>query len=154
MDIHPPRRTAVSIAALALTLVLALLLSCGKLKELQSPTDPGGGGPVDPSATFTRVQTEILTPTCATLGCHDTLAQQEQLVLIPSRSYAALVNVTSVQMPALKRVTPLDPANSYVYRKVTGTGITGERMPQGGAPLTEAQLALLRNWILRGAPND
>jgi hypothetical protein len=154
MDTHLRRRTAVSIAALALTLAFALLLSCGKLKEFPLPTDPGSGGPVDPTATFTRVQAEILTPTCATLGCHDTLAQQEQMVLTPSRAYAALLNVQSVQMPSLKRVTPMDPANSYVYRKVTGSGITGERMPQGGAPLNETQLALLRNWILRGAPND
>ena len=31
------------------------------------------------------------------------------------------------------RVAPVDPANSYLYRKITGAGITGDRMPQGGA---------------------
>ena len=32
-------------------------------------------------------------------------------------------------MPSLARVKPNDPANSYLYRKITGAGITGDRMP-------------------------
>jgi hypothetical protein len=57
-------------------------------------------------------------------------------------------------MPGLKRVTPSDVANSYLYRKITGAGITGDRMPQGGPYLTDAQTKLVRDWIRRGAPND
>ena len=33
-------------------------------------------------------------------------------------------------------------------------GITGDRMPQGGPYLTDAQTKLVRDWIRRGAPND
>lgn len=131
---------------------LLLLAGCG---ELITPTDPGvGGPPPDPTATFTRVQNEIFTPTCARLGCHDTIGQQSQLVLSTGRAYAATVNVASVEMPALLRVAPGDPANSYLYRKITGAGITGDRMPQALPPLTDAQIALVRDWIRRGAPND
>ena len=132
-----------------------LVAGCGQLKEL--PTDPGsgsGGDPIDQTATFTRVQTEVFTPTCARLGCHDTLGQQSQQVLTASRSYAAIVGVPSVEMPQLMRVAPNDPANSYLYRKITGAGITGDRMPQGGPYLSDAQLKLVRDWIRRGAPND
>jgi len=130
------------------------LFACGKLKEL--PTEPGGGNgePVDPTATFTRVQNEIFTPTCASLGCHDTLGQQSSQVLAPGLSYAQTVNRPSVEMPSLMRVVPGDPANSYLYRKITGAGITGDRMPQGGPFLTDAQTKLVRDWIRRGAPND
>ena len=137
-----------------LALAAALLLvSCGKLSEL--PTDPGSGGePVDPTATFTRVQNEIFTPTCAQLGCHDRLGHQESQILAPGSAYANTVNITSNQMPSLKRVMPGDPANSYLYRKITGAGITGDRMPQGAPPLTDAQIKLVRDWIRRGAPND
>ena len=49
---------------------------------------------------------------------------------------------------------PNDPANSYLYRKIAGAGITGDRMPQGGPYLTDAQTKLVRDWIRRGAPND
>ncbi len=129
-------------------------MSCGKLKEL--PTQPGGGGgePVDPTATFTRVQNEIFTPTCAVIGCHDTLGQQQGQVLAAGRAYASIVNQASTEMPSLMRVLPGDPSNSYLYRKITGAGITGDRMPQGGPYLNDAQIKLIRDWIRRGAPND
>lgn len=136
----------------AIVIALLLLTGCG---ELKTPTDPGGGGePIDQTATFTRVQTDIFTPTCATLGCHDPLGQQSQLVLSTGRAYAATVNVPSVQIASLHRVRPNDHANSYLYRKLTGAGITGDRMPQSRPALTDAQLKLVRDWIRRGAPND
>ena len=136
------------------TLLASLLffVACGKL---ETPTSPGSGGePIDPTATFTRVQTEIFTPTCAQLGCHDTIGRQEQQILSSGRAYAQTVGVASVESPSLKRVTPGDPENSYLYRKITGSGITGDRMPQGLPPLTDAQIKLVRDWIRRGAPND
>ena len=138
---------------ISLVLLLALM-ACGKLKEL--PTDPGSGTgePIDTTATFTRVQNEIFTPTCAQLGCHDPLGRQEQLILSPGRGYAMIVGQPSVESPSLQRVKPLDPANSYLYRKINGSGITGDRMPQGGPYLSDAQIKLVRDWIRRGAPND
>ena len=133
--------------------ILFLLCACGKLKEL--PTAPGGGTePIDPTATFTRVQNEVFTPTCTKLGCHDLIGRQSDQVLTAAQSYSQIVNHPSVEMPGLSRVTPLDPANSYLYRKITGAGITGDRMPQGGPYLNDAQTKLVRDWIRRGAPND
>jgi hypothetical protein len=135
--------------------LLLLLVGCGKLKEL--PTEPGGPGsgePIDPTATLTRVQTEVFTPTCGALGCHDPLGRQEGMILTAGRAYTNTVGVASNQMPSLMRVTPSDPANSYLYRKIVGSGITGDRMPQGGPFLTDAQIKLVRDWIRRGAPND
>jgi len=136
-----------------LGLLVLLLASCGKLNEL--PTEPGGGGdPIDPTATFTRVQNEIFTPTCGAIGCHDPLGQQQQLVLTTGRGYQSTVGRASTEIPSLLIVAPSDPANSYLYRKVIGSGITGDRMPQGGPYLNDAQLKLIRDWIRRGAPND
>ena len=129
-----------------------LLVGCGKLKEL--PTGPGVGDPIDPTATFTRVKNEIFTPTCAQLGCHDRLAHQEDQQLTANVAYAQTVNHASVEMPQLLRVAPGDFTNSYLYRKITGAGITGDRMPQGGPYLSDAQIKLIRDWIRRGAPND
>ncbi len=129
------------------------IVGCGKLKEL--PTGPGGSTePIDPTATFTRVQNEIFTPTCAALGCHDPLGRQESMILSPGRAYSNTVSVASVEMPQLQRVLPGDFNNSYLYRKIVGAGITGDRMPQGGPYLTDAQTRLVRDWIRRGAPND
>ena len=92
---------------------LFLLCACGKLKEL--PTEPGlGSEPIDPTATFTRVQNEIFTPTCGALGCHDPLGRQQGLILTAGRAYANVVNVPSTETPSLKLVTPSDAANSYL----------------------------------------
>ena len=134
-------------------LTLLLSIACGRLKE---PTDPGvgAGEPIDPTATLTRVQNEVFTPTCAQLGCHDPFGRQEGMILSSGRAYAMSVGVPSVEMPSLQRVAPSDPANSYLYRKIAGAGITGDRMPQGGPFLTDAQTKLVRDWIRRGAPND
>jgi hypothetical protein len=76
------------------------------------------------------------------------------MVLLAGQAYGNTVNVASVEMPQLRRVLPGDPASSYLYRKITGAGITGDRMPLQQPPLSDAQIALVRNWILRGAPND
>ncbi len=132
---------------------LLLVIGCGRLKE---PTAPGlgAGDPIDPTATFSRVQNEIFTPTCAQLGCHDPLGRQQSLILSPGRAYANTVGVASTENTQILRVVPSDPANSYLYRKITGSGITGDRMPQGGPFLTDAQTKLVRDWIRRGAPND
>lgn len=135
-------------------IALCLLTACG---ELKSPTDPiDSGDPIDPTATFTRVQNEVFTPTCGVIGCHDPLGQSSsgQMILTPGQAYAQIVNHPSTEMPSLSRIKPNDFANSYLYRKITGAGITGERMPLGSPPLTDAQIQLIRNWIRRGAPND
>jgi hypothetical protein len=139
---------------LAFLVMLLAATGCGKLAE--SPTSPGvgGGEPIDPTATFTRVKAEIFTPTCSQIACHDSLGRQQGMILLPAQAYANTVRQPSTEMPSLLRVVPNDPANSYLYRKITGSGITGDRMPQTLPPLTDAQIKLVRDWIRRGAPND
>ena len=140
--------------AILVVIALCLFTACG---ELKTPTEPvGGGEPIDPTATFTRVQTEIFTPSCAVIGCHDPLGQSSSggMILTAGQSYAQIVNRPSTEMPNLMRIAPNDFANSYLYRKITGAGITGERMPLSSPPLSQAEIDLVRNWIRRGAPND
>lgn len=136
---------------LACLLLPLAAIACGELHDL--PTEPGGEPPPDASATHTRIQNEIFTPTCAVAGCHDATGQQEGMVLSAGRSHAMIVGVPSREMPVLKRVEPGDPSNSYLYRKIVGSGISGTRMPPGGR-LTDQQITLVRDWIRRGAPND
>jgi hypothetical protein len=143
----------------AFLLAALVLVGCGgstppTMEPTSTPPPLGGGDPIDPTATFTRVQNEIFTPGCAPIGCHDSLGQQSQMILTSDRAYGQIVNRPSVEMPSLLRVAANDPANSYLYRKITGAGITGDRMPQTLPPLTDAQIKLVRDWIRRGAPND
>jgi hypothetical protein len=66
-------------------------------------------------------------------------------------TFAALVGVTSLEVPALKRVTAGDPNNSYVIHKLEGTQSVGVRMPQGGPFLSQSDINLVRAWIQAGA---
>ncbi len=141
----------------ALVVVIITTAGCGSGASSNSTPPPlgsTGSEPIDPTATFTRVQNELFTPTCAQIGCHDTLGRQQGTILSAGKAYAETVNVASTENASLKRIFPGDPLNSYLYRKVTGAGITGDRMPQGGPYLTDAQIALVRDWVRRGAPND
>ena len=139
------------IPVVSLTVLLGLsaaLAACGTRKSPTEPTD----GP-DPSATFTRVQAEIFTPSCARSGCHAGASPQLGMDLSAGRSYASIVNVRSVESTRL-RIAPGDTAGSYLVSKVAGDAtITGVRMPPGGA-LSSEQLTLLADWVRRGAPND
>jgi hypothetical protein len=49
-----------------------------------------------------------------------------------------------------------NPSGSYLVQKLEGApDIVGLRMPRNGPPfLTDAQVALIRQWIQNGAPNN
>ena len=124
-------------------------VGCGDEKRLLTAPE----GPISETATFTRVQAEVFTPTCGVTGCHLGPASlaQEGLVL-SGDAYPNIVGVRANQNPSIFRVTPGDPTNSYLWRKITsGQPIVGERMPQTGS-ISDAQRQLITDWILRGAP--
>jgi hypothetical protein len=69
-------------------------------------------------------------------------------------SFAALVGVASIQVPALDRVEAGNPEDSYLIQKLEGTQTVGERMPQGGPFLDQETIDTVRQWITDGAPNN
>ena len=138
------RRPAVPVLLLALAAA-----ACGTQK---SPTEPLA--PVDPTATFTRVQMEVFTPSCALSGCHAGGSPQAGMDLSAGRSYSQIVGVKATESTRL-RIAPADVAGSYLLSKVAGDAtITGSRMPLGGPYLSDATQKLLADWVRRGAPND
>jgi hypothetical protein len=142
-------------AALLMTAALWALASCGG--TVRSPTEPAAAPvPVSQALTFTQIQTQIFTPTCAKSGCHSGAAAAEGMVLSPGIAYASIVKVRSQEQPQLLRVNPGNPEASYLVRKVRGDAdITGSRMPQDGPPfLTPQQIAGIEAWIQAGAPNN
>jgi len=106
-------------------------------------------------ATFTEVQQQIFTASCAFSGCHGGSSPAQGMDLRAGAAFANIVNVSSSEQPSLDRIEPSDPDNSYLYLKVLGdSSISGVRMPRGGPMLSQNLLDLLRDWIERGAPND
>ena len=54
-------------------------------------------------------------------------------------------------MPSLLRIEPNNPDDSYLVRKVEGSGIAANRMPLGQPPLDQALIDDLRAWVEGGA---
>ena len=71
-----------------------------------------------------------------------------------ANSFAALVNVASLEVTSLKRVSPNDADNSYIIQKLEGTQTVGARMPFGGPYLSQAQIDDIKGWINAGALNN
>jgi hypothetical protein len=94
----------------------------------------------------------IFTNSCATAGCHSPPVQSG-LDLRAGVAYGQIVNVASLENPALMRIAPGDPENSYLVRKVSDCVgcYVGMRMPWGRPPLPDAQVQLLRDWVAAGA---
>ncbi len=107
---------------------------------------------VGTAPTLASLQSSIFGPHCS--GCHNgsggTLPGSMDLTSAANTA-AALTNVTSLEVPSLKRVTPGDPNNSYIVQKLEGTQAVGARMPFGGPYLDQATINQVRDWIQAGA---
>ena len=116
-----------------------------------NPLTPGGGsgsGPLE--ANFKSIQDNIFTPICT--KCHIGAGAPEGLQLDEAHSYALLVGVASAEQPAVMRVAPGSPDNSYIIRKLQNTaGISGGQMPLGGPYLQQSTIDVIRQWITDGA---
>jgi hypothetical protein len=147
------------VQALAFALSIALL-ACGTDSTTDMVFDPpddsgAADNPLDeetPPVTFSFVQENILNRSCALSGCH---ADATFPNLSADRAYDNIVNALSSSNASIDLIEPGDPANSYLFIKITnGEGIQGSRMPRGGPALSEDLIAAVKEWIERGAPND
>ncbi|GAB3559140.1 monooxygenase [Spirosoma fluminis] len=141
----------------ALTLAFALS-SCQKSGT--AVDDP------DALASFDLIQQRILTPSCATSGCHasekDADFLQHGLVLAVGVAYQNLVEAdprnSAAKADGLKRVKPFSSLESLLYHKLSvaqnhhGGKQYGNPMPLGGNPLSDGQVDFVRRWIEAGAP--
>ncbi|HEX9730177.1 MAG TPA: hypothetical protein VGA37_16905 [Gemmatimonadales bacterium] len=132
------------------------------LDQHGNPLGPDDTLPVDtipPAAMLSADVQPILTANCALSGCHAAAGggPAQGLNLSDGLAYAGLVDVDAVEAP-MKRVRPFQPDSSYLLHKLNGTaGTVGgidTRMPLGRAPLSAAQIGIIRAWIQDGAQNN
>ena len=136
-----------------ITLCVDLVKPKSKLGLLPACVEDESNG--DAAETLASLQADFFTPSCARSSCHNANTAQAGLALASGQSFANLVNFPSTQQPNLNRVTPFDPENSYLIRKLRGdAGITGLRMPENGTFLTDAEIGRFINWINDGALNN
>jgi len=113
-------------------------------------------GQIADPITLTKLQTDFFTPICSV--CHTGVGAglPGSQNLTAGNTYASIVNVVSIEDGTLMRIKPGDPDNSYLVRKIEGTGIAAGtvRMPAGGPYLSAAQIAEFRSWVAAGAQNN
>jgi len=101
------------------------------------------------------IQQLVFTPSCAISGCHLNPGAQQGMDLSEGMAWTSIVGVVSSEDPNRDRVDPGNPDASYLILKLEGSPlIVGERMPLGGPYLSQAEIDVLRQWILDGAQDD
>lgn len=97
----------------------------------------------------------IFTASCALSGCHTGSSPTGSMNLSTGVSRSQLVNVAAVGFAGAIRVIPGDANNSYLIRKLeNGPNISGLQMPENRAPLSQATINIIRDWISQGAQNN
>jgi hypothetical protein len=88
-------------------------------------------------------------------NCHVGNSPPAQLNLSAALAHAQLVNIAAQQLNSMKRVTPNNTGQSYLFHKVQGDqgtiGGSGGQMPLGQAQLTAGQRNDIQTWINGGA---
>jgi hypothetical protein len=102
------------------------------------------------------IQDNILTPSCARFtACHQGRARMAAaLNLEPGMSHDAMVGVDSTLFPEFKRVSPGDPAGSYlmiILGQFDGPLPETGTMPWNSGLLCEPMRGAIERWIAAGA---
>ena len=103
------------------------------------------------NGSFNRIQADILTPDCATSGCHSGTTSPLGLNLDANNAFNNLVNQTSSQSSSTLLVEPSNADASYLIQKLEGTQSGGLQMPLAKPPLSNDKIQQIRRWILDGA---
>ena len=110
------------------------------------------------SSAFAADVQPIFSASCAFNGCHAGPNPRLGQDLSTGNAYSNIVNVVSMQVPTMNRITPGDAARSYLLHKLRGTfaavGGTGGLMPLGGGQLPDSEIDIVRAWVQTGAPNN
>jgi Bacterial Ig-like domain len=110
-----------------------------------------GGSTGTVTADFQSIQDNVFTPICA--PCHSGAGAPYGETLDAAHSYNSIVGVPSGEVPALDRIKPGDPDNSYLVLKIEGApGILGAQMPYHETPLPQSTINAIRQWVTDGAP--
>ena len=149
---------------LCVLLVTFSLFACSK-SSVDVPASP-----ISQTATinsFDLLQDKLLTPNCATSGCHmsvqDASYAQHGLVLAKGLAYGNLIGTSPKNSVAvatkLQRVKKFSSAESLLFHKLNWdlshhvTANYGAPMPLGGKPVSKGLLDFVQKWIEAGAPD-
>jgi hypothetical protein len=142
----------------ASNVVLGLLvpISCSSASPVSAPSQ-------GPTGTFSAIY-PMLFPAdtgpkcnfCHSMPASDVSNGKLHLGMDRHTAYAALVGQTAIGIKCMGRslVVAGQPDMSLLVQKFSDNPPCGERMPQGGAPIPDEQIEMVRGWIAAGAKDD
>lgn len=127
--------------------------------DTQDPPDdePLPDDPTQPKdelgPTLESIQEFVLSPICA--QCHFGNNPPAGLRMDSlEASIDNLINIAATLNPTYNRVTPGDAENSFIYLKIVGDPVAGNRMPLGLPALSNETIEVFKQWIESGAPTS
>lgn len=130
-----------------LFLFLLMVMACSTETSINQPEEN------ENPATFSYIEKNVFRLRCATSGCHANDTKSANLDLSTANAYSNLVSVKSVlSSQGLNRVEPGNSQASFLIKVLDGSNPT--KMPLNGAPLDQATIDLIAEWIDNGALNN
>jgi hypothetical protein len=130
-------------------------------------TPPASFDLAKPAVSFSKDVMPIFGQSCAFSTCHGSTVGTANGVFLGKdapRVHTAIVGVRGDELPTMAFVTPGNPRESYLMRKMDGSqcaldaqctgGSCQSSMPKNEAPLDLATRDTVRRWIAQGAKND
>ena len=139
----------------------AMQLAPGGTNPTNVAVTTGGTATADFSLRYVPVSLSghvqpIFSASCASFGCHGNTSPQQGMNLSLDSTYTYTVNVASVEVPAMDRIEPGNPATSYLVHKINGTQATvggggTATMPSGAPQLPLQTRRMIARWVTEGA---
>lgn len=152
--------------------VVAALVSCtsssgGDGASCKDYDPPASFDAQQPTVSFKTDVMAVFKQSCAFSTCHGATTGTNNGVLLgadPAKVRAAIVSVSSDELPSMAYVKPGDPKGSYLMRKMDGSqcvldaqctgGSCQLSMPRGEQPLPVETRDVVRRWIAQGAQDN
>ena len=134
------------------TLIFLFILIAGCSEDTPLQPAPPDNQPAVKLSTFSEIQRQVFTPSCAMSGCHADVNPAASLNLTSGNSYNELVDQISLKDPSKKRVDPGSSAESVLVLILRGT--VTPRMPYQAPALSAATIDSIAKWIDEGALNN
>ncbi len=144
----------------ALRSTFGLLIAVSAISLLAPTGCPGPTPPADGDGTATETVSfsgqiqPIFDHNCTVCHAVGGIAEFTGQLLVAEESFDSIVNQPSIQSDFIL-VVPGDSSASLLCLKVSSASpLVGSRMPLGGPPLSDDEIALIRDWIDQGAENN
>jgi len=107
------------------------------------PGDPDTGVPCDPNVVYFQQDIlPLLISNCSTPGCHS------------GNNPAEGIDLTSFQSLMAANVVQPSDLNGDLFEAITDTDPDKQMPPPPNAPLSQAQIDMIAQWIMQGAQNN